>query len=158
MYLAAKTKDPSPEFPKSLGTIFAGVNNGRYRNTATSSTAVNIGAIEKAINGRFGDTTVQFTIIGVHSEELKSTENKSGRAIVVQSFSNRYVHAYPERFSSVPINALDDEEWKEKFSEIAVFLMGLLEQESVKFWFEDLPTGKEIEEHTIRNPKYKQPP
>jgi len=158
MHLSSKNQANNDKFPMSLGNIIAGVNNGRYKNTATSDTAVDIGAIERAINKRFGDTTIQFTVHGVKSIEFRTKSNESGRAVVVQSFSNRYVDAYPERFSSIPLIKLEDEEWKEKFSEIAVFLMGLLEQESVKFWFEDLPTGEEVEEHVIRNPRFGQPP
>ena len=109
MYLEAKTKDPNPKFPMSFGTILAGVNDGRYKNTAISPTAVDIKAIEKVLKKRFGDNTIQFTVIEVHSE-------------------------------------------------MAVFLMGILEQDSVKFWVEDMLTNGETEEHTIRNPGYGQPP
>ena len=158
MYLEAKTKDPNPKFPMSFGTILAGVNDGRYKNTAISPTAVDIKAIEKVLKKRFGDNTIQFTVIEVHSERLKNKGNKSGRAVIVQSFSNRYVHHKLSKLgSSAKLIEMEDEEWRETFAEMAVFLMGILEQDSVKFWVEDMLTNGETEEHTIRNPGYGQP-
>ena len=141
---------PETIFKKSLAQIVVGVNDKcAFRPESNfSGTEIDISKIGSAINEYCGDTTIFYTIGLIYSESFKTEKNTLGRAILLQSFSNRYVQANSERFCKIPIKDLDDDEWKKSIQLLAGYLMGALEQESVTYTFEDLPTGTEVEVHT----------
>lgn len=135
-------------FKKSLAQIVVGVNDDCMFEAFIDPKDIDISKIGKAINDHFGDTLLFYTLNLINSEQFKTEENTQGRAILVQSFSNRYVLANYERFCKIPIENLDDEEWKSTIQLVAEYLMSVLEQKSYTYSLEDLPTGSEVEVHT----------
>jgi len=124
------------------GDIMAGVNDDVFNTTSVddenAQRRIDIGLIEKAIQGRFSDRNIRFTIGQTQAKSLKNSKNGSGRGILVQS-RIAYSNASDVAASSEKIS-LDD--WRETFAGIAIYLMGLLDQDKVAYWFTDIATGK----------------
>ena len=135
------------KFPGALCNLIIGVNDGCYElvdpsNTHMEVKPVDISKIDLEIHQVFGNAVVRYTIGSGACKDVVSKDNQSGRSIWIQSFSNPYIHEYPERFGNAPLAKLSYDDWREKMISIARFLRNVLEQKgNVVLYFDDLPNG-----------------
>ena len=135
------------KFPGALCNLIIGVNDGCYElvdpsNTHMEVKPVDISKIDLEIRQAFGDAVVRYAISYCVCKDVVSEDNQSGRSIWIQSFSNPYIHEYPERFGNAPLAKLSYDDWREKMISIARFLRNLLKQKGdVVLYFDDLPNG-----------------